>query len=125
MADFGNYRRFTLRCFEQGIALISIKLKNTIITSKTYEIIRKAERQLFNECFRIIKNTIELSSLQRDTSINQWERVLDEITSRECQAFIYSIKEADTKTFWNARKLSLTDCSTKPQVAGQKMEVIV
>ena len=43
MSDYGNHRRFTLRCFKTGITPVSCKLKNTIETPSSYEIIKKAE----------------------------------------------------------------------------------
>ena len=85
--DFGNHRKFTLKCLGAGITLVSVKLKNTVRTSNSYEIIRTAETQLKNKCVRIINNNFELSSLQRDTCINKLARVLDEITFKQYHVF--------------------------------------
>ena len=71
IADFGSYRKFSLRYLVEGILPVSVKLKNTVRTPKNYEIIIKVERQLLNECARTINNTIQLSSLQRDACIEQ------------------------------------------------------
>ena len=76
--DFGNHRKFMLRCLVECITSVSEKLKNTVITSKSYQIIRKAERQLLNEHVSTINNTIELSDLQSNTCIEQLSRVLDD-----------------------------------------------
>ena len=60
--DFSNHRRFMLRCLGAGITPISVRLKNTIRMSRSFDIIRKVDRQLLNERVRSINNTIELSS---------------------------------------------------------------
>ena len=57
MADFGNYRRFTLRFLKAGVTLVSVRLKNNTRTSRSYKIIRRAEKQLLNERIRCI-NTL-------------------------------------------------------------------
>ena len=45
----------------RGITAVSVKLKNTIRTSKGYECFRNAERQLLNKCAGTINNSIQLS----------------------------------------------------------------
>ena len=50
-----------------GISPVSVRLKNTVRTSKMFGIIRKFENQLLTERVRSITSTIELNILQRDT----------------------------------------------------------
>ena len=64
----------------------------------------KAESQLSNECVRTINNTTELSSLQRDTCRDQLARDLDEVTLRECQAFINRARETRSKSILECQK---------------------
>ena len=80
MADFGNHSRFTLRCFGVDVSLASVMLKNTIRVLKSFEIIRKAERQILNEKVRSINTSIKLSRINRYICINHLASVLDEVT---------------------------------------------
>ena len=63
MVDFGNHRRFTLRCLEVGITPVSLRLKNNIRILRSLEIIRRAERELLNVKMRCINNTINISAI--------------------------------------------------------------
>ena len=58
MADFGIYRRFTIRCLAAEVILVSAKLK---MPSKPPRALRLSEKQKGNERLRSINNTIELS----------------------------------------------------------------
>ena len=82
MADNRNKRRISIKCLKQEVIPVSIKLKTTIHTTKASEIIRRAEKQLLNECIRAINNMIELNMYK------QLERVLDQDILEECQKFI-------------------------------------
>ena len=44
-----NHRRFTLRCLDEEVIPVSIKLKSQVRTPKGFQIIRKAEIALLNE----------------------------------------------------------------------------
>ena len=68
MVDFGSHRKFMLRCLRTGVTPVNKVHENN-------QNIRKAERQLLNECVRYINNTIKLGSLKRDTCINQLARI--------------------------------------------------
>ena len=48
-----------------GITYVRVQLKNTVRTTKSYDIIRKVEGQLLKKHVQNINNTIELSILQR------------------------------------------------------------
>ena len=67
MAKFQNHKRFTLRCLNKKVIPVCIRLKNNIKTPKGFQIIRRAEKALLNERVRLINNTINMLSLQRDT----------------------------------------------------------
>ena len=66
MADFCNHRRFSLRCLKYDVIPVSVRLKTNIRTSRGLEIIRKAERQLLNECIRSINNSLELYMYEKE-----------------------------------------------------------
>ena len=85
MAD---HRSFSLRCLSKDITPVSIRLKSNLETPKGHYIIRKAERALLNESIRSINNTINLFLYQRDTCIDQLNRMLDKETMEECEKFI-------------------------------------
>ena len=78
----------TIEGSHSGIAPVSVRLKNTVRTSRSFDIIRKVERLLLNERIRSIYNATKSSSWQRDTCASQLGSVVDEDTFRECQAFI-------------------------------------
>ena len=92
IVDSGNHRRFLIRCLTADIIPVSVRLKNTVRTSRSFDIIRKVERQLLNKRVRFINNSIELSSWQRDTCISQLASVLDEDTFKEWKTFLNRIR---------------------------------
>ena len=63
-------------------------------TSSSFDNIRRTQKQLLNERIRAIKNTIKISSWERDIYINQLVSVLDHEIFKECQAFISRVREA-------------------------------
>ena len=86
MANYRNHQRFTIKCLKKEVIPVSIRLKTNIKTSKGLQIIRRAEKQLLNECIRSINNTLELLMMKRDTCIQELkDTILD--------------KEDDQKTF--------------------------
>ena len=94
MADFSNHRRFSLRCLNQDLIPVSIRLRSTIKTPKGQQIIRKVERDLLNERIRSINNTLNMLKEQRDTCINHLEERLDRDSMEECKSFIKIKREA-------------------------------
>ena len=45
MADFSNHQRFSLRCLNQDLIPVSIRLRSTIKTPKGQQVIKKVERR--------------------------------------------------------------------------------
>ena len=88
MAGFANHRRFTLRYLAEDLVPVSICLKKNIKTLKGLQIIRKAEKALLNERVRSINNTLNMLKSQRDTCIDQLERVFNEEWMDRCKEFI-------------------------------------
>ena len=74
MANYVNHRRFTIKCLKSEVVPVSIRLKTNVKTSKGFQIIRRAEKQLVNEHIRSINNTLELLMLKRDTCIKEFQR---------------------------------------------------
>ena len=66
MVNYNNHRRFSLRCLSAGTAPVSIRLKIMVTTLGSFDIIRRAEKQLLIESTRDINNIIKISSLERD-----------------------------------------------------------
>ena len=94
MADFKNHRRFTLRCLSNSIIPVSVQLKSNIKTPKGYYIIKKAEKALLNERVRSINNTISMFMWQRNTCIEELEKLIKEEDMAECYRFIEGRREA-------------------------------
>ena len=68
MADFKNHRRFLLRCLDNNIIPVSLKLRSHLKTPKAIKMINKTERALLSERIRMINNTIETVQLSVDFS---------------------------------------------------------
>ena len=94
MVDFGNHRRFTLRCVDSGFTLVSCRLKNPIRTSKSYDIIRRVEGKLLNERVRNINNNLDMFGMRRDSYRNKLADISDKELFNECLEFIFRIKQA-------------------------------
>ena len=97
MANYRNHRRFAIKCLKKEVIPVSIKLKTNIHTTKASEIIRRAEKQLLNECIRTINNMIELNMYKRDAYLHQLEGVSDQETLEEHKSFIKRIIESRHK----------------------------
>ena len=93
VSDFKNHRRFSLRCLDQGLVPVSLKLKNLTRTQKGEDIIKKAEKQLLNERIRSINYTLVRhehdrymykealrESLEQDQEI--WNACVEEVEKR-------------------------------------------
>ena len=93
MADFRNHRQFTIKCLKNNIIPVSIRLKTNIKTSKGLDIIRRAEKQLLNECIRSINNQLELFMFNRDTCKNQLQGRLEKEIMEECEDLIKRVIE--------------------------------
>ena len=99
MADYRNHR-FSVKCLKREIIPVSNKLKTSIHTRKASEIIRRAEKQVLNECIRLINNMIEINMYKRDSYLHQLEGVLDNETLEDCKNFINRVIEC-----WHSRVL--------------------
>ena len=93
MANFRNHRQFTIKCLENNIIPVSIRLKTNIKTTKGLDIIRRAEKQLLNKRIRSINNQLELFMFNRDTCKNQLQERLDKEIMEECEDLIKRIIE--------------------------------
>ena len=93
MADFKNHRRFTLRCLDNNIIPVSLRLKSNIKTPKAISIIKKTERALLNERVGTINSTIEMLEHQYHTCRSELTKVLDQETMAECDKIMFKIKE--------------------------------
>ena len=101
MANYRNHLRFTIGCLKNEVIPVSIRLKTNVKTSKGFQIIRRAERQLLNECIRSINNTLELLMMKRDTCIQELKDTIvdkedmeyDQKTFEECGSLIKRVIE--------------------------------
>ena len=93
MVDFKNHRRFTLRCLDNNIIPVSVRLKSNIRTPRAINIIKKKERALLNERIRTINSTIEMLKCQCHTCRSDLNKVLDRETMDACDKIMVKIKE--------------------------------
>ena len=93
VSDFKNHQRFSLRCLDKGLVLVSLKLKNHIRTQRGKIIIEKAEKQLLNERIKSINYKLEHLDHDRYMYMNElkdtvgedqeiWKVCLEEIYKR-------------------------------------------
>ena len=77
---------------------MSIKLKSQVQTPKGFQIIRRAERAILNERVRLINNTINMLSMQKDTCISKLKEKIGEDLVKECELFIKRREARHCKT---------------------------
>ena len=95
MSDFRNHRRFTIQYLKNDIIPVSVRLKTNIKTAKGLEIIRRAEKQLLNECIRSINNQLEMFMFKRDTCINKLKNIIrDQNLIHECEKLMKNVVES-------------------------------
>ena len=73
---------------------MSVRLKTNIKTTKGLDIIRRAEKQLLNECIRSINNQLEMFMLKRDTCTIKLKELLDSNTMQECKDLMKRVIES-------------------------------
>ena len=113
MANFRNHRWFTIKCLKNNIIPVSVRLKTNIKITKGLDIIRRAEKQLLNECFRSINNQLELFMFNRNTCKNQLQEILDKEIMEECEDLIKRVIE-------NRHKLVLERQKSKYKLLQQQ-----
>ena len=94
MAAFQTHRIFSLRCLEEDLVPVSVKLKSNIRTHKARSITKKVERALLNERIRSINNTIAMATSKRDTYMNTLLDIPSKEIMEECDKFINLRREA-------------------------------
>ena len=101
MADYRKHRRFTIKCIKASITPVSCKLKNPLShkSSRSYQIIHKAEKQLLYERIRNINSILATLDKQRENQYQKFKDTLDQNNSDHEQyldrsrTFINRIKE--------------------------------
>ena len=120
MADFKNHRRILLRCLDNNIIPVSLKLRSNLKTPKAMKIIRKTERALLNERIRMINNTIEMLEHEKDTCMEVLSKVLNQEDMEECNRFMFKTKEdRHYKTMtWKKNKLERLERKNTDKAGG-------
>ena len=128
MADYRNHLRFTIKCLKSEIIPVSVRLKTNVQTSRSLQIIRKAEKQLLNEQIRSINNILELLMLKRNTCSEKLKDILlrkeDQRTLEECNTLIKRVIECRHLRVMRRQKVKFEallqqkqgGCSNKGQV---------
>ena len=101
MVDYRNHRRFTIKCIKASITPVSCKLKNPLLhkSSRSYQIIHKAEKQLLYKRIRNINSILATLDKQRENQYQKFKDTLDQNNSNHEQyldrsrTFINRIKE--------------------------------
>ena len=80
---------------QNDLVPVSVRLKTNIKTTKGLEIIRKAEKQLLNECIRTINNQLEMFMIRKDTCMNRFKSIVqDHKLIEECDNLMKKIIES-------------------------------
>ena len=86
-----------IKCLKNEIIPVSVRLKTNVKRSRGLQIIKKAEKQLLNECIRSINNIPELLMIKRDTCSEKLKEILlktdDQSTLEECNNLIKRVIE--------------------------------
>ena len=82
-----------LRCLDNNIIPVHLRLKSNIKTPKAISIIKKTERALLNERVRTINSTIKMLECQCHICRSELTKVLDQETMAECDKIMFKIKE--------------------------------
>ena len=87
MADYRNHRRFMLKCIKASLTPVSCKLKMapSFRSSKSYQIIHKAEKQLLYEHIRNINGILAMLDKQRAEQYNKFKESLSNQTTNTVQ----------------------------------------
>ena len=82
MADYRNHRRFTIKCIKASITPISCKLKNPLSykSSRSYQIIHKAKKQLLYKRIRNINSILATLDKQRE---DQYQKFKDSLSQNQ------------------------------------------
>ena len=78
MADNRNHRGFTLRCIKAGITPVSCKIRNPLNSSRSYQIIHKAKKQLLYERVRNINSILYMYKHNRSKVYSQLRNPIKE-----------------------------------------------
>ena len=89
---------------KNDIIPVSVRLKTNIHTTKGLDIIRRAEKQLLNECIRSINNQLEMFMFKRDTWTLKLKDILDHKIMEECEKLIKNIIESRHKRVLERQK---------------------
>ena len=82
---------------KNDIIPVSVRLNTNICTTKGLDIIRRAEKQLLNECIRSINNQLEMFMFKRDTCSLKLKGIIDQKTMEECEKLIKNVIESRHK----------------------------
>ena len=102
MADYRNHRRFMLKCIKASITPVSCKLKNPLSykSSRSYQIIHKAEKQLLYEHIRNINSILATLDKQREDQCKTLKAIISNTNNQDqnqdldrSRLFINKIKE--------------------------------
>ena len=92
-SDYKNNRIFSLRCLHKELIPVNIKLKSTLNTSKTRQIIKKAEKDLLQARVKAINNILDQVGRQIEECRAKLASIISAERLGECQDFINKVSE--------------------------------
>ena len=92
-SDYKNHRIFSLRCLHKELIPVSIKLQSTLDTSKSKQIVRKAEKDLLQARVKAINNILDQVGRQIEECRAKLASIISAERLGECQDFIDKVSE--------------------------------
>ena len=92
-SGYKNHRIFTLRCIHNDLVPSNIKLKSTLKSTRANQILRKAEKDLFQDRVKSINYILDQTSKQLEECRSKLATIVSTPKLRECQDFIDKVGE--------------------------------
>ena len=92
-SEYKNHRIFTLRCLQNDLIPVSIKLKSTLKSTRANKILRKADKDLLQARIKTINFILDNTSKQLEECRSQLVAIISTQRLRECQDFVDKVGE--------------------------------
>ena len=92
-SKYKNHRIFTLRCLQNDLIPVSIKLKSSLKVARANKILRKAQKELLQTRIKSINYILDNTSKQLEECRSQLAAIISTQRLKECQDFVDKVGE--------------------------------
>ena len=92
-SEYKNHRIFTLRCLQNDLIPVSIKLKSSLKVARANKILRKAQKELLQTRIKSINYILDNTSKQLEECRSQLAAIISTQRLKECQDFVDKVGE--------------------------------